>query len=222
MHRPNRALVEKLVTEVVYRQMGLAVQPAAGSPPHPLVVNVSARHCHLTEEAVEQLFGPGHKLTPMKWLYQEGQFAAKETVTLVGPRSRVISNLRILGPCRTLNQVELAYTDAIALGFKIPVRLSGNIQGTPGCMLMGPNGFFEMEEGVIRAAPHAHLSPEDAEFYGVKTGDMMKLRIGGDLGMTFDRLLARVDPSFKLEVHIDTDEGNACGLGPDTPVELRT
>jgi putative phosphotransacetylase len=220
MTAPSRALVEKLVSEVVHRQLGKSVRASAGSPPNPLVVNVSARHCHLTQEAVEILFGPGHKLTPMKWLYQEGQFAAKETVTLVGPRSRVISNLRILGPCRTLNQVELAFTDAIALGFKVPVRPSGKIEGTPGCMLMGPNGFFEMQEGVIRAAPHAHLSPEDAEFYGVKTGDMMKLKIGGELGMTFDKLLARVDPSFKLEVHIDTDEGNACGLGPDTPVEL--
>ena len=169
---------------------------------------------------MEQLFGPGHKLTPMKWLYQDGQFAAKETVTLVGPRSRVISNLRILGPCRPLNQVELAFTDAIALGFKIPVRASGKIAGTPGCMLMGPAGFFQMEEGVIRAAPHAHLSPEDAAYYGVEAGEMMKLRIGGDLGMTFDQMLVRVDPSFKLEVHIDTDEGNACGLGPDVPVEL--
>lgn len=215
---PKRGLVEKLVREAVYRQMGL---PVPGSPPNPLVVNVSARHCHLTQEAVELLFGIGHKLTPMKWLYQEGQFAAKETVTLVGPRSRVISNLRILGPCRTLNQVELAFTDAIALGFTIPTRPSGKIEGTPGCMLMGPNGFFEMEQGVIRAAPHAHLSPEDAEYYGVRTGDMMKLKVGGPLATTFDNILARVDPSFKLEVHIDTDEGNACGLTPETPVELR-
>lgn len=214
---PARNLVEKLVREAVYRQMGLST---ASAPPNPLVVNISARHCHLTQDAVEALFGKGHKLTPMKWLYQEGQFAAKETVTLVGPRSRVISNLRILGPCRNINQVELAYTDAIALGFKVPTRPSGDIKGTPGCMLMGPNGFFEMPDGVIRAAPHAHLSPEDAEYYGVKTGDMMKLKIGGPLAMTFDRCLARVDPSFKLEVHIDTDEGNACGLTPETQVEL--
>ncbi|NBD37811.1 MAG: phosphate propanoyltransferase [Verrucomicrobia bacterium] len=219
MPKPDRALVEKLVTEVVYRKMGLSGAQAAEAA-NPLVVNVSARHCHLTQEAVEILFGAGHKLTPMKWLYQEGQFAAKETVTLVGPRSRIISNLRILGPCRSLNQVELAFTDAIALGFKVPVRPSGKIEGTPGCMLMGPKGFFEMNEGVIRAAPHAHLSPADAAFYGVKGGDMMKLRVGGAIGVTFDRLLARVDDSFKLEVHIDTDEGNACGLGPDTPVEL--
>ena len=212
MSNPDRDLVAKLVSEVVYRRMGIAPTTSGQGPPNPLVVNVSARHCHLTEEAVETLFGQGHKLTPMKWLYQEGQYAAKETVTLVGPRSRVISNLRILGPCRILNQVELAYTDAISLGFKVPVRMSGKIEGTPGCMLMGPNGFFEMKEGVIRAAPHAHLSPEDADYYGVKTGDMMKLRIGGDLGMTFDRLLARVDPSFKLEVHIDTDEANAASI----------
>ncbi len=188
--------------------------------PNPLLVNVSARHCHLTEEAVEALFGRGHRLQPMKWLYQEGQYAAKESVTLIGPRSRVISNLRILGPCRDINQVELAYTDSIALGFKIPVRMSGSIEGTPGCMLMGPSGFFEMPEGVIRAAPHAHLHPDDAAFYGVEPGDFMRLKIGGPCAMTFERVLARVSKDFKLEVHIDTDEGNACGLNPDTPVEL--
>ena len=125
------------------------------------------------------MFGKGHQLTVHKWLYQEGQFAAKETLTLIGPRSRVISNLRILGPCRNLNQVELAYTDGIALGFELPLRISGNIKGTLGCMLMGPAGFFEMSEGVIRAMRHVHMSPEDAEFYGVKPGDHMKLKIGG-------------------------------------------
>ena len=132
----------------------------------------------------------------------------------------MISNLRILGPCRNLNQVELAYTDSIALGFDIPLRLSGDIKGTPAAMLMGPAGFFEMREGVIRASRHVHMSPADAEFYGVKGGDRMKLRIGGDCGILLDKMLCRVDPSFKLEVHIDTDEGNACNLQPDTPVEL--
>ena len=188
--------------------------------PNPLVVNVSARHGHLTAAAVETLFGPGRTLTPMKWLYQKGQYAAQETVTLIGPRSRVISNLRILGPCRDLNQVELALTDAIALGFDVPVRQSGNITGTPGCMLMGPNGFLEMKEGVIRAAPHVHMSPDDAAFHGVKQGDYLRLRIGGACATTFDRLLVRVHADFRLEVHIDTDEGNACVLQPDTPVEL--
>ena len=181
---------------------------------------MSARHCHLTPEAVEVLFGKGAKLNVHKWLYMDGQFAAKETVTLIGPRSRVISNLRILGPCRNLNQVELAYTDAIALGFEIPLRASGSIKDTPGCMLMGPAGFFEMKEGVIRALRHVHMHPTDAEFYGVKPGDDMKLKIGGPCAITLDRLLCRVDPSFKLEVHIDTDEGNACNLQADTPCEL--
>jgi putative phosphotransacetylase len=169
---------------------------------------------------VEALFGKGHQLQVLKWLYQDGQFAAKETVTLIGPRSRVISNLRILGPCRTLNQVELAYTDAIALGFEVPLRPSGNIKGTPGCMLMGPAGFFEMPDGVIRALRHVHMHPDDATFYGVKGGDDMKLKIDGPCALTLDKLLVRVDKSFKLEVHIDTDEGNACNLQMDTPCAL--
>ena len=216
---PHRAVVEHLVRQAVYQRLGRAL-PQPATAPNPLVVNVSARHCHLTEEAVETLFGRGHKLTVHRWLYQDGQFAAQETLTLIGPRSRVISNLRILGPCRNLNQVELAYTDGIALGFDLPLRISGNIKGTLGCMLMGPAGFFEMSEGVIRALRHVHMSAEDATFYGVKAGDEMTLRIGGPCGLTLDKMLVRVDKSFKLEVHIDTDEGNACNLQPDTPCEL--
>lgn len=215
----HRAVVEHLVRQVVYQRLGKPL-PRLAAAPNPLVVNVSARHCHLTQAAVEALFGKGYQLQVFKWLYQEGQFAAKETVTLIGPRSRVISNLRILGPCRALNQVELAYTDAIALGFDIPLRLSGDIKGTPGCMLMGPAGFFEMKEGVIRALRHVHMHPDDAAFYGVKQGDEIRLKVGGPCAVIFDKLLCRVDPSFKLEVHIDTDEGNACNLQPTTPCEL--
>jgi len=215
----HRAAVEHMVRQSVYQRLGKPL-PRTATAPNPLIVNVSARHCHLTQDAVETLFGPGHRLGVFKWLYQEGQFAAKETLTLVGPRSRVISNLRILGPCRTLNQVELAYTDAIALGFDIPLRPSGNIAGTPGCMLMGPHGFFEMKEGVIRALRHVHMHPDDAAFYGVKAGDDIRLKIGGSCAVTLEKMLCRVDPAFKLEVHIDTDEGNACNLQPDTPCEL--
>src|SRR5437773_11188132 len=170
---PHRAVVEHMVRQAVYQRLGKPL-PSRASAPNPLVVNVSARHCHLTAEAVETLFGKAHQLTVHKWLYQEGQFAAKETLTLIGPRSRVISNLRILGPCRNLNQVELAYTDGIALGFDLPLRLSGSIKGTLGCMLMGPAGFFEMSEGVIRALRHVHMSPVDADFHVVKAGDAMK------------------------------------------------
>jgi len=216
---PHRAVIEHMVRQAVYQRLGKPL-PRHGAGPNPPVVNISARHCHLTQEAVDALFGKGHQLTVHKWLYQEGQFAAKETLTLIGPRSRVISNLRILGPCRNLNQVELAYTDGIALGFELPLRISGNIKGTLGGMLMGPAGFFELSEGIIRALRHVHMSPQDAEHYGVKAGDEMMLKIGGPCGITLDKMLARVDPSFKLEVHIDTDEGNACNLQPETPCEL--
>jgi putative phosphotransacetylase len=216
---PHRAQVEHLVRRTLYERLG-RMPPRVALAPNPLVINVSARHCHLTPQAVEALFGQGRTLTPMKWLYQKGQYAAQEAVTLIGPRSRVISNLRILGPCRDLNQVELALTDAIALGFEIPIRQSGSIAGTPGCMLMGPNGFLELPEGVIRAAPHVHMSPADAAFHDVQPGDYLKLRVGGPCGTTFDRLLVRVQADFRLEVHIDTDEGNACALQSDTPVEL--
>lgn len=215
----HRAVVEHWVRQSVYRRLGKPL-PRKALSPNPLVVNVSARHCHLTQEAVETLFGRGHQLTPYKWLYQEGQYAAYETLTLIGPRSRVISNLRILGPCRNINQVELSYTDAIALGFEIPLRLSGNIEGTPGCMLMGPAGFLEMGQGVIRALRHVHMHPEDAAFFKVKNGANVGLRVGGPCGVTFGEVLVRVHESFKLEVHIDTDEGNACNLQPDTPCEL--
>ena len=215
----HRAEIEHLVRQTVYQRLGRPL-PRTAAAPNPLLVNVSARHCHLTQAAVEALFGKGHQLQVHKWLYQDGQFAAKEAITLIGPRSRVISNLRILGPCRNLNQVELAYTDAIALGFDLPLRSSGDIKGTPGGMLMGPAGFFEMEEGIIRALRHVHMHPDDASFYGVKAGGEMKLKIGGPCGLTLDKMLCRVDPSFKLEVHIDTDEGNACNLQPGTPCEL--
>lgn len=215
----NRAEVEHLVRRLVYERLGKPV-PSAAAAPSPLVVNVSARHCHLTQEAVEALFGPGHRLTPMKPLYQPGAFAAQETVALIGPRQRVISNLRILGPCRDLNQVELSFSDAISLGFDVPTRLSGDVEGTPGCMLQGPAGFFHMKQGVIRAMRHVHMTPADAEFYGTKHKGEMALKVGGPCAISLEKLLVRVDPNFKLEVHIDTDEGNACDLKPGTPVEL--
>ena len=202
IHRP---IVEHIVRQAVYTRLGKPM-PRSVKAPNPLVVNVSARHCHLTQDAVDALFGKGYKLTVYRWLYQEGQFAANETLTLIGPRSRIISNLRILGPCRKLNQVELAYTDGIALGFDLPLRLSGDIEGTPGCMLMGPAGFFELEKGVIRALRHSHMSPDDAAFYGIKDGGEMKLKVGGPCALTLEKILVRVDKSFRLEVHIDTDE----------------
>jgi putative phosphotransacetylase len=215
---PNRSAVETLVRESLFRQIGREI-PSAPAPV--LVVNSSARHMHITQENLELLFGAGKQLGVHKWLYQEGQFASTETVTLVGPRRRIIPNLRILGPTRNLTQIELAFTDAIQLGIDIPVRMSGDIDGTPGGYVMGPKGMLEMKNGLIRAARHVHMSPADAKFYGVKHLDRITLKVSAEGCTTrFDDLIVRVDPSFKLEVHIDTDEANACNLDGAQRVEL--
>jgi propanediol utilization protein len=185
-----------------------------------LVVNISARHCHLNQEAVDILFGPGYQLTAMKKLYQDTDFAANETVSIVGPRHRLLPSVRILGPCRNFNQLELAFTDAISLGIDAPVRMSGKIAGTPGCLMIGPKGSIELKEGVIRAERHVHMSDKDAAYYGVREGDRMNLRIESDCPTTLEGLLVRINPSWKLEVHIDTDEGNAANLSNARKVTL--
>jgi len=215
---PSRPVVEALVRSTLFRQIGHEL-PANAAPT--LVANSSARHMHISPENLETLFGAGAKLTVHKWLYQEGQFASEQTVTLIGPRRRVIPNLRILGPCRNLTQIELAITDAIQLGMDIPVRMSGDIKGTPGGYVMGPKGMLEMKDGIIRAARHVHMSPGDATFYAVKHLDRITLKVTSPGCTTrLDELIVRVDPSFKLEVHIDTDEANACDLERATKVEL--
>ena len=215
---PARPVVEALVRATLARQLG---REARTAPAPTLLVNSSARHMHISPENLEVLFGPGAKLTVHKWLYQEGQFASEQTVTLIGPRRRVIPNLRILGPCRNLTQIELAITDAIQLGVDLPVKMSGDINGTPGGYVMGPKGMLEMKEGLIRAARHVHMSPADATFYGVKHLDRITLKVISPACNTrFDDMIVRVDPSFKLEVHMDTDEANACDLERATKVEL--
>ncbi len=199
-----RADVERIAREIVRARV-------PGAPPV-LRVDASARHCHLCREDLDVLFGKEAELTVFRELYQPGNYAAKETVTIIGPRSRVISNLRILGPLRKRSQVELAFTDAIMLGIDAPIRLSGDIDGTAGCFLMGPKGMVELKEGVIRAAIHAHMSPDEAAYFGVKHKDLMKLRVGGAASVVFERVQVRVDPATRLNVHMDTDEANACGL----------
>src|SRR3954469_8790853 len=222
----DRSLIESIVRQIVLaRGDGAAPKkpdPQSGGDSKPnLVVSISARHCHLTDEHVEILFGPGAKLIPEKPLYQDGFYAAEQSVMVVGPRRRMLPTVRVLGPTRTASQVELAFTDAISLGIDAPVRHSGNIKGTPGCVLVGPKGVVELTEGVIRAARHVHMNNRDAEFYGVKNGDLMKLRIESPMSTTvYEDLLVRADGTSKLEVHIDTDEGNACFLDAATKVEL--
>lgn len=215
----DRADVERVVRQVVLRH--LRPEAVTHSAPSPLVVNVSARHMHVCRADLDRLFGPGHELTPLRPLHQHGHFAAEETVSIVGPRHRLISNLRILGPLRSASQIELAFSDAVALGLEdVPLRLSGEIAGSAGGYVMGPAGLVEMKEGIIRAAMHVHMGPADAERYGVRHKDMMRLRVGGPAGVVFERVLVRVDPSFRLEVHMDTDEANACGLHLTKDVEL--
>lgn len=209
----DRATIERIVREIV-----LANAPADTSK---LMVSISARHCHLTDEHVEILFGKGRKLTPEKPLYQDGFYAAAETVMVVGPnKRRMLPAVRVLGPCRGASQVELAFTDGISLGIDLPVRPSGKIAGTPGCVMVGPAGVVELKEGVIRAERHVHMNFDHARHYGVKNGERMKLRIESSCTVVLEDLLVRADATSKLEVHIDTDEGNAADLDHATKVEL--
>lgn len=210
----DRGLVEQIVREIVLKQIG-----APDGKPE-LVVSISARHVHLTDEHVETLFGPGRKLTPMKDLYQDGYYAADETVMVVGPRRRMLPSVRVLGPTRPASQVELAFTDGISLGIDLPVRMSGKIEGTPGCVLVGPEGVVDLDQGVIRAERHVHMGPTDAAFYAVRDGDRMSLRVHSPCPTVFEDLIVRVGEGIKLEVHVDTDEGNAADLEHAEEVEL--
>lgn len=218
---PDRATIERLVRSIIETRLnGAPPQPSASTYQPNVVVNISARHIHLKQEDVNVLFGEGYQLTPMKTLYQATDFAANETLAVVGPRQRMIPGVRILGPCRAFSQVELAFTDAISLGIDIPVRLSGDIEGTPGCLLIGPNGSLVLPNGVIRAERHVHMGPKDAEFYGVKHLDRMNLKIEGPCPTSLEGLLVRTHPDWKLEVHIDTDEANCADLTHATKVTL--
>lgn len=213
----DRSMVEQIVRQVALEYLRKGKPDAAPA----LAVQASSRHMHVCRADMDVLFGPGSELTLDRPLYQEGNFAAKETVTIVGPRNRLISNLRILGPMRKESQIELAYTDAIMLGFKdIPVRLSGDIEGTPGAIVIGPRGVVELKRGLIRAAIHVHMNPQEAAYFGVAKGDKMKLRIGGPAGLTFNNVHVRIDPASRLNVHMDTDEANACGLHLTDDIEL--
>ena len=214
----DRKRVEEIVRDVVY---GRTVSPARKEKPE-LVVSISARHVHLTDADVETLFGKGAKLTKMKDLYQDGFFAAEETVMVVGPRRRMLPTVRILGPTRPETQVELAFTDSISLGIDPPVRESGQLAGTPGCVLVGPKGVVELKRGVIRAERHVHMGPSDAAYYGVKDKDRMKLHLeAAGCSTVFENVLVRVGEKIKLEVHLDTDEGNAADLEHATNITLR-
>ena len=174
-------------------------------------VGVSARHIHLTQSDVETLFGKGYELTKKKDL-MGGQYASNETVTIVGLKLRAIENVRILGPVRKASQIEISATDALKLGVKAPVRESGDIKGSAPMAVVGPKGVIYLEEGCIIAKRHIHMSPQDAKTAGVINGQTVSVRSNNERGSIFDQVTVRVDPSYTLEMHIDTDEANAASI----------
>jgi len=174
----------------------------------PIPVEISAHHVHLSQADVEALFGPGHQLTPKSELSQPGQFACEEQVHLVGPKGR-IAKVRVLGPTRKETQVEIAMTEQFKLGIQPPIRQSGDLAGTPGITLEGPYGSTTIERGVVCAQRHIHMTPEDAMRFHVRDNYVVRVRIEGERQLIFGDVVCRVSPSFRLAMHIDTDEGNA-------------
>ncbi len=206
MEQSNVELIAKLVIEALEKKTvkGYSVP-----------IGVSARHVHLTQADVETLFGKGYELTKKKEL-MGGQFAANETVTIVGLKLRAIENVRVLGPVRKASQVEVSATDAIKLGIKAPIRESGNLKGSSPIAIVGPKGVVYLNEGCIIAKRHIHISPADAQAAGVKDGDIVSVSVDNERGTIFNNVQIRVDDSFTLEMHIDTDEANAAKIGCGT------
>lgn len=201
--------------EVLMQALLKAVQEAskenAASNATGVPVGISNRHIHLSQADLDQLFGAGYQLTPMKELSQPGQFACKETVTICGPKG-AIEKVRVLGPVRKETQIEIVAGDCFKLGVKAPAKLSGDLAGTPGITVVGPKGSVQAAQGLIVAQRHIHMAPADAQAYGVQDGQIVKIRVGGLRGGIYDNVAIRVTTSSKLECHLDTEEANAMGV----------
>jgi putative phosphotransacetylase len=213
MNDDLRSVVERMVREAVEGRV-----PVAGVRSVP--INISARHMHVSQQHLEVLFGPGAVLTKLRDLMQPGEFAANETVAVIGKNRRVFEQVRILGPVRKSTQVELSYTDGRYLGMDLPARVSGDIAGTHPVILVGSRGVVQLPEGVIRALRHVHIGEDDAAQIGLRSGQVVSVRAQGPLGVTFDQVLIRAGKGLVREMHIDTDEANAAGLGPGAVGEL--
>lgn len=175
-------------------------------------VAISARHVHLCQDSIDRLFGAGYVLTVISPLSQPGQYATGETVTLTGPRGRLTA-VRVLGPPRDADQIELSRSDEMTLGIHAPLRLSGDLAQTPGIAITGPAGQIALEHGVITATRHIHMSPQDAQDFQVRDRQRVQVAIDSDgRDLLFDDVVVRVSPAFRLEMHLDTDEGNAAGI----------
>ena len=176
------------------------------------LVEISARHVHVTKETLEALFGNGYELTPKKDLSQPGQFACEERVTVVGSKKE-LAGVSILGPCRSADQVELSATDARSIGVAAPIRESGDVKGSGACKLVGPCGEGELKEGVMVAKRHIHMTPEDAEAFGVKDAEIVNVKLDTkDRSLIFGDTVVRVSPKYALAMHVDTDEANAAAI----------
>ena len=176
-------------------------------------IGVSNRHIHLSKNDLETLFGVGYELTPIKDLSQPGQYACKEVLTIIGPSMKPIENVRVLGPVRKASQVEISMTDSYTLKVKPPVRESGNIKDSAPIRIVGPKGIVELKEGCIIANRHIHMSPDDALVFGVKDGDYVDIDANGKRRTRWFDVQVRVDKNFRLEMHVDTDDANAAGIG---------
>lgn len=183
-------------------------------------IGVSNRHIHLTKEDLYTLFGEGYELTPLKDLSQPGQYACKELLTIVGPSLRPIENVRVLGPLRSKAQVEISMTDSYLLKVKPPVRESGNHEGSAGITIVGPKGVVTLKQGCIIANRHIHMSPEDGKRFGVKDGDTVTVDVFGARRTRWYDVQIRISPDFRLEMHVDTDDANAAGVGNGAKVKI--
>lgn len=195
-------------------------QKAEKSAEGDIPVGVSNRHIHLTKEDMETLFGAGYELTHLKDLSQPGQYACKETLTIVGPSLRPIENVRVLGPLRKASQVEISRTDSFTLKVKPPVRESGSLAGSAPITIIGPKGVVSLKEGCIIANRHIHMSPEDGAKYGVNDGDYVTVDAVGERRTRFYDVQIRVSDKFRLEMHLDTDDANAAGLNGKSLVKI--
>ncbi len=184
-------------------------------------VGVSNRHIHLSKDDLETLFGKGYELTPLKDLSQPGQYACKELLTIVGPSLRPIEKVRVLGPVRNCSQVEISRTDSYVLKVKPPVRESGDVDGSAPITIIGPRGVLTLKEGCIIANRHIHMSVEDGAHFGVKDGDYVTVDVQGERRTTFYDVQVRVSDNFRLEMHVDTDDANAAGIGNGAVVTIR-
>lgn len=203
---------DELIELVTHRVINELRRQSNGYSDKKIPIAVSARHVHLTRETFERLYGPGKELTIYTKLYQPGEFASAEVVTLVGPRLRAIQDVRILGPFREYNQVELSYTDGVVLGIDPPVRRSGDLKGSEPIVIVGPAGSVHLTEGAICANRHIHMSPSDAERLGVTNDEIVSVKISGIRALTFENVQVRVSDRYLLQMHLDTDDANAAGV----------